>query len=435
MAGATLDEMVRDEHEAAGEGKEDYDILILDAGYKQSLTSARSLGRTGLRIALGESVGQYAPSHQPPAFRSVHCALSVPLPDYNTDPGAFVDAIVAFVRDHHIRVVLPTGDASITVLAPHRDRFTALGCTLAVASDSALEIANDKTRTLEVASKLGIAYPKSVHVSCIEDLRTAEAEFGYPFVLKPTISWTGKVADRVVPCEVINEAEATEAATRYLATGCDVIAQQLATGRREGVTLFIADGQVLASCGAVAHRTTPPLGGVSVMRESIAVPDEVLDASIRLATTIGVEGACEVEFRRDADGNPLLMEINPRLAGSLENAIKSGVNVPLLVWQWASGQPIEPVRSYRAGVRTRWLAGDLRWVWDNTWRSGRPDSMPQARGIWTFLWEFVRTRHYDYVDRRDIRPAIAEVWDTAGIMRKHWVNRKQWRDDRKQSNQ
>ena len=121
-----------------------------------------------------------------------------------------------------------------------------------MASDSALEIANDKTRTLEVAAKLDIAYPKSVQVHGVEDLREAEAQFGYPFVVKPTVSWTGAVSVRVVPVEVMNEAEATEATTRFLATGCEVLAQQLATGRREGVSLFIVNGELLAYCGCMA---------------------------------------------------------------------------------------------------------------------------------------------------------------------------------------
>ena len=58
MAGATSDVSARDEPRTAGE-LETYDILILDALGKQSLTSARSLGRAGLRVALGESIGQY----------------------------------------------------------------------------------------------------------------------------------------------------------------------------------------------------------------------------------------------------------------------------------------------------------------------------------------------------------------------------------------
>jgi predicted ATP-grasp superfamily ATP-dependent carboligase len=409
-----------------------YDILILDASHKHSLTSARSLAKAGLRVALGESIGQYPPHHEPPSFHSRSCARALVLPEYVSEPDAYVDAVIAFVRDHGVRVVLPVGDANIRLLAPRREAFTELGCHLAVASDAALEIANDKTRTLEVAAKLDIDYPKSVPVHGVEDLRAAEAQFGYPFVLKPTVSWTGTTASRIVPLEVMNEAEAVEATDRFLATGCEVIAQQLATGRREGVSLFIVNGEVLAFCGCIAHRTTPPLGGVSVMRESFAVPEELLNAAVSLATSIGVEGPSEVEFRRDANGNPLLMEINARLAGTLENAIHSGVDFPLMIWQWGTGQPIEPVKSYRTGVRTRWLAGDLRWLWDGVMQAGRPDTVSLPRGLWTFTTEFFRTRHYDFVDRRDMRPAVAELWDTAGIIRKQWDNRNQGRKDEKQ---
>jgi len=428
MAAEKFDGLARDRKGPA----EQFDVLILDGSHKHSLTSARSLTRAGLRVAIGESVGQYPPHHEPPAFHSRSCARAVVLPDYVSEPAAYVDAVLGFVREHGVRVVLPVGDANITLLVPHRERFTALGSFLAVASDAALELANDKTRTLEVADKLDIDYPKSVTVRAVEDLKQAEAQFGYPYVLKPTVSWTGAVANRNLPLEVMNEAEAVEATTRFLATGCEVIAQQLATGAREGVSLFIVNGEVLAYCGCEALRTTPPLGGVSVMRESIPVPEELLNAAISLATTMGVDGPSEVEFRRDASGHPLLMEINARLAGTLENAIHSGVDFPLMIWQWGTGQPIESVKSYRTGVRTRWLAGDMRWLWDVVLKPGRPDGLPASRGVWTFTKEFFRTRHYDFVDRRDMRPALAELWDTAGIVQQQWDLRKTSREDQQQ---
>lgn len=412
----------------AGKAPNKYDILILDAESKIALTSARSLARAGLRVALGWAAGQYRANRKPPSLYSRYCRRAVELPDYTVNPVAFIDAIAEFVREHRVTVVLPVGDATVALSAPHRERFAELGCTIAVPSDAALDIATDKVRTLEVADKLGIDYPKSLPVTCVEDLRAAEAAFGYPFVVKPSISWTGRAAERVHPTEVVNEAEALRSTESYLATGCEVIAQQMATGLRESISLFIADGQMLAYCGAAALRTTPPLGGVSVMRQSVPVDEELLTASVNLATTIGLEGACEVEFRRDASGKPLLMEINPRLAGTLENAMRAGVNFPLLIWQQATGQRVQPVRSYKAGVRTRWLSGDMRWAWDNVFQYGRPDTVSPARSIWTFTSEFFRTRYYDYVDIRDMGPAWAELRDTAGVIRDQWVNRKQWRE-------
>ena len=413
---------------------EQYDIFILDASHKHALTSARSLARSGLRVALGEAAGQYPPEHEIPSFRSRYCARSLMLPDYASEPAAYVDAVVAFAREHGVKVVMPVGDANITLLAPHREKFTEIGSFLTVASDAALEIANDKNRTLELAAKLDIAYPKSLPVTGVEDLRAAAEQFGYPYVLKPTVSWTG-AATRSVPVEVVNEAEATVAAEGFLAGGGEVIAQQMATGRKEGVSLFIVDGKVLAHCGCIAHRTTPPLGGVSAMRESYAVPADLLESAVSLATTIGVEGPSEVEFRRDASGKPLLMEINARLAGTLENAVHSGVNFPLMMWQWGTGQPITPVTSYKTGVRTRWLAGDLRWLWESVTEKGRPDSVSAPSGLWTFGSEFFRTRHYDFVDRRDMGPAFAELGFTAGIIKKQWDNRNQWREEQQRVKQ
>jgi predicted ATP-grasp superfamily ATP-dependent carboligase len=399
-----------------------YDILILDAEHKQSLAAARSLGRAGLRVAMGESLALYRESPPLPAFCSRYCARAVVLPSHADDLDAYVAAIFDFVREHPTSVILPAGDATCLALMPHRRQLAELGCVVALPGNAALEIALDKSRTLALASELGIAYPQSVPIATVEQLSVAIADFGFPFVLKPTVSWTAQRRERVLPVEVIDKGEATEAARDLLAGGGGVIAQQWLPGRREGVTLFIANGEVMASFGHVEHRTTPPLGGASVMRESIQTPPDVYDAAVRLALAIGVEGLCEVEFRRDAQGDPQLMEVNARMPGALDTAIRSGVDFPMLIWQLATGLPVSRVGKYRAGVRTRWLHGELRWLRDNNGRAGRPDGMSRARGIWTFLAEFARTRHYDYVDLHDLEPTMAEMRYTAAVISKSFRN-------------
>jgi predicted ATP-grasp superfamily ATP-dependent carboligase len=395
-----------------------YDILILDAAYKQSLVSARSLGRAGLRVAMAECFAEYDPSLPVPAFRSRHSSRNVVLPSYATDPVAFGSAVVDFVREHPTRVVLPTGDGVIAAVAPYRERLAELGCALALAPDCALEIANDKDRTLEIARKLDIDQPKTMRIDSIGELPAVLAEFAFPFVLKPNTSWPGQAERRLVPAEVINQAEAVDVTGAFLAAGTSVLAQQWACGRREGVTLFVVGGEVMASCAHVAHRTSPALGGASVMRESIPIPEDIYVPALRLVAAIGLEGVCEVEFRRDANNRPLLMEINARLAGTIENATRSGVDFPLLIWQWAAGLPVDRIGGYRTGVRTRWLHGDLRWLRDNYGRVGRPDSVSRSRALWIFASEFARTCHYDCFDPHDPRPIMTDLRNTATIVLK-----------------
>ena len=138
--------------------------------------------------------------------------------------------------------------------------------------------------------------------------------------------------------------------------------QQLATGTREAVSVFYAHGKVWASFAQLAHRTTPVMGGISVVRESISMPAELESAALALVRAMDLEGYSEVEFRRDARGRPLLMEINARLSGSLEVAVRSGVPFPALLWQWASGEPLSPVSGYRTGIKMRYLKGDIKWL-------------------------------------------------------------------------
>ncbi|HEX2746254.1 MAG TPA: ATP-grasp domain-containing protein [Streptosporangiaceae bacterium] len=401
-----------------GSRSDGYDILILDAGYKQSLASARSLGRAGLRVAMGECFVECDPSRPVLAFQSHYSSCNVQLPSYATDPDGFASAIAEFVRAHPTRVILPTGDAVISTLLPHRQRFAELGSVLAMAPEAALEIALDKDRTLEVARKLGIEQPRTMRIDTLGDLPGVLAEFNFPIVLKPTASWSGHSDHRVQPMEVIDRDEATAVTQDMLAAGSSVLAQEWACGRREGMSLFIANGEVMAACAHAAYRTHPPLGGASVMRESIPMLPDIYDPAVRLAQAIGLEGVCEVEFRRDAAGRALLMEINPRLAGTIENAVHSGVDFPMLIWQWATGQEVDRVDSYRIGVRTHWLYGELRWLQANHRRTGRPDSIPRARALWTIALEMIRTRHYDCFDPHDLGPGLAELRNTAASVLK-----------------
>lgn len=393
-----------------------FDVLVLDASTRQGLTTVRSLGRAGLRVALAECFADCDPRLPVPAFRSRWSAHNEVFPSFAVDEAAFADAVVDFVRRYPTRVVLPATDGSIAAITPRRDDLAEMGCRLALPSDAALAVANDKDQTLRVAENLGIAAPRTARIRCVADLPAVEAELGFPFVLKPSRSWSQDARLRLQPIEVIDMAEACQVTAGFLAAGACVLAQEWVAGRREGITLFVESGSVLASFAHLEHRTSPALGGASVVRESVPVPADILAASVDLVTALSLEGLCEVEFRRDSRGRPMLMEINARLAGPIEIGLLAGVDFPVMVWKWATGQPVRPVDGYRTGVRMRWLRGDMRWLRDNHLRVGRPDSVSRGRALWTFLSEFCRTRHYDSLDRHDLAPVLAEIRNIAAAL-------------------
>src|SRR5204862_2361208 len=121
---------------------------------------ARGRGRAPRPVASGPCLALSRAPPPLPACCSRARARAVVLPSHADDIDAYVAAIFDFVREHPTSVILPAGDASCLALMPHRGQLAELGCVVALPGNAALEITLDKSRTLALASELGIAYPR-----------------------------------------------------------------------------------------------------------------------------------------------------------------------------------------------------------------------------------------------------------------------------------
>jgi predicted ATP-grasp superfamily ATP-dependent carboligase len=395
-------------HDTAPAGKRTaLDVLLLDAEYRQTLAALRAYTQMGLSVGVVASAGEASGA---PSFASRYARVRAIVPDFATNPDGYVDALLELLELYPARMMLPAHDGSIEALRPRRaeiERMTALP----LASEAALEVAINKTRTLEVAEQVGIAIPRSLPVTTLEEARAAFRAFGPPTVLKPMQSWAENETGgtRLSVNAVLTEEDAEREMRYILESGGQAVAQEFLPGWREAVSIFYANGQILARFAQRSYREFPVLGGVSTLCESIAPAPELVEPAERLVRAIGLEGCSMVEFRRDRAGKPILMEINARPAGSLALAVRCGVNFPQLLYNWVMGRPLQPVESYRVGKRLRWLSGDIWNLNQVIDHQGQPDVPPSGRAIRTFFTDFaLRPSKLDYVSVRDMRPALIE---------------------------
>ena len=97
---------------------------------------------------------------------------------------------------------------------------------------------------------------------------------------------------------------------------------------------------------------------------------------LKLLKKLNWYGVAMVEFKADIRDNiPKLMEVNPRFWGSLPLAIYSGVDFPWLLAKMAINGDIEPITSYKKGVKLRFLYMDLS-VAKQYLFSSQPDKLP-----------------------------------------------------------
>jgi predicted ATP-grasp superfamily ATP-dependent carboligase len=376
------------------------DAAVLDADERQSLVSVRSLGRAGLRV------GAFDGTPFSPASTSRWCAVTEQLPD-GGDERAYVDTMLDMVRRHRPRVLFSARDSTIEALRPRRAEIEA-GSRLALPPEPALEVAVSKERTLALAERLGIPVPVSVPIGDRDGAQAAGDRTGFPAVVKPVQSWVrSSDGGRRLGCVVVADAgEARLVADEAERAGGRVLLQQWLRGSREAVSMVCVDGRVRARFAQVARRMLPPLGGSSIVRESIPLPRDLTDAAEALVVAGGLDGYSEVEFRRDLDGTGFLMEINPRLSASVEVAVRAGVDFPALIHAWASGRALPAPPRYREGVRMRWLGGDIQWLRQTLEQRGRPEMLPPGRAVRAFARDCFVPHGYDYLMWSDLRPAV-----------------------------
>ncbi|MCB9478345.1 MAG: ATP-grasp domain-containing protein [Deltaproteobacteria bacterium] len=323
-------------------------VLVLDGEQRSALAVTRSLGRAGHEVFVG------AASVSCLAGVSKHAKRTLVLPDPSEDATAFAGAVVEACVRFNIELLQPVTDASCFALAD-----AALPAQVKCFQPDAETIRRvaDKNAMTALAAELGVAVPKSVPLA---DAHASLDALSFPVALKPKrsrVEQDGKLVNLAVKF-----ATDPDEAWAYLSElpegGFPVMAQEVLPGEGVGYFALCRDGEILAEFAHHRLRELPPSGGVSVLSESIALTDDVRDAGRRLLAKVRWTGPAMVEFKRAADGTPTLMEINGRFWGSLQLAIDSGVDFPVLAAKAAMGEAFKAPR-YQAGVRLWSMLGDL----------------------------------------------------------------------------
>jgi predicted ATP-grasp superfamily ATP-dependent carboligase len=306
-------------------------VLVTDAAYKHAVAAIRSLGRRGVEVVAAAS----SKSAQGLYSRFTRERLILPP---SSDTEAFATALAEASETRGIQAVLPIGYWSTLALSRHRARLPS-SLHIAVAEWPAMEVASDKSRTLEFADRQGVSIPRTYP--------SAREVDRFPVVAKGRFD-SGRVR-YVRTREELDRIDTT-----------DAILQEYVQGDGYGLYALLDRGVEKAVFMHKRLREYPVTGGASTMAESFHDP-KLAEAGLTLLRALRWHGVAMVEFKQDVrDGSYRLMEINPKFWGSLDLAIASGVDFPWLTVQLALETPLGPgMPDYPDGVRFRWVFDDL----------------------------------------------------------------------------
>lgn len=333
-------------------------VLVTDGDTRSALSIARSLGRRGHRVIIGAEVPRSI------SYYSKHCSERFLYPSPSTDRGGFEEAIIEYVSNNEVDLLIPVSDLTSIPVSTRKDEL-AKHTTVCCPDRAMMDKAFDKHQTLKAAQSLGVPIPETQFAESLDEVRSVAGEISYPAVVKPRRSWYWIDGKAVSGSRryVSSREELLRAYQEMSAEMPPPIIQEMVHGDGCGLFALTSNGAPLATFAHRRLREFPVSGGVSTLRESVVPDEKVREYGTRLLEGLGWEGVAMVEFKMDDKaGVPRLMEVNGRFWGSLDLAVESGVDFPHLLVQHMTGQPVGSDNDYRIGHRSRWFRGDLERV-------------------------------------------------------------------------
>ena len=326
--------------------------LITNGLSPKSLVCARSLGKHGIYVIVCDCK-RFAPT-----FFSKYCREYFLYPDPEKYPGGFVDTILSFLKRKKVDVILPMNSVETLLICKHKDKLSKYVKVPFVNYEKVM-LVHDKKSLSEIITNLDIKAPTTHYIKNIQDLFEKMHKISCPAVIKLRKS-TGSRG-----IWYVNSKQELLITYRKVIKNCSLsseeypIIQEYISGTGAGVSMLFDRGKMKAKFSHLRLREYPISGGASTLR--ISIQEEKMEQLARkLMETIGWHGVVMVEFKLTKDGTPILIEVNPRIWGSINEAVASGVDFPFLLYQLAFEREIPEVLDYKIGLKTRFIFNDIR---------------------------------------------------------------------------
>lgn len=325
-------------------------VFITDGFSRKSLSVVRSLGKLNYPIYVsGNSIFTTS-------FWSRYTKHRIILPSIKKE-FLYSKKIFFFLKknlNNEKFILFPMEDETIKWLSINRVKISKYAKFL-IPSKKTLSITQNKSLTYKFAQKNNFPIPLTIisssFLNFLKNLEHLKNKKNY--IVKPSV---GNGSHGIV---YLKEKKFTKSdwLNHWNMFGNLIIQKRIPNhGHAIGVSVLFNKKKKCIAC--FAHRRLqqyPNTGGPSTSRISI-MNDTLIKKSIKILKKLNWCGVAMVEWKIDPNTNrPMLLEINPRFWGSLELAVRSGVNFPLLYARAALNEKNKIQKKYKKNIVCRWI--------------------------------------------------------------------------------
>lgn len=257
------------------------------------------------------------------------------------DPS-YCDVVLDICEKEKVDIVIPTMSAELIPLLDNIDRFKERNIIVSISNRKSIEITNNKLKFYEFMKENNLPMVDFYPVHNVEEVKEAFKKLDYPnkAVCVKALESSGSRGIRIIdPSKsrfdiLFNEKPNSfyisyEELIEILSQKDEMpqmVAMQAIPGEEFSVDLVADNGKVLYMCARQSNTII-----ASIPQAATLFKDEkaykICEDVVRI---LGIDGNADFDFKYDKDNNPILMEVNPRIAATMAIFKAGGMNLPYL---------------------------------------------------------------------------------------------------------
>ena len=238
-------------------------------------------------------------------------------------PG-YIRQLLSIVKKNRVKLLVPTVDLDLKLLAKNKPKFAALGCRVLVSSPEVLDICQDKRKTYKFLCKNNFDTPATRSAKLV---LAGKSEIKFPLFLKP---WDGYASRGNA---VVHNKKELEFYARRVP---NPICQELVRGTEYTCDVYVDFGMKVR-CVVPRKRIETRAGEVS--KSQVVKDRHIMSRAAKLVEALGAgPGLITLQLFKTPEGGLRFIEINPRFGGGAPLSIKAGANFPKWILQELLGK-------------------------------------------------------------------------------------------------
>jgi predicted ATP-grasp superfamily ATP-dependent carboligase len=323
-------------------------VIVFDASPRHTIEIVRSLAKKGIKIIAFAS-DEFVPVRFSKFISEFH-KYSKPSDDRSSM------RLIQQLNKIKCDAIIPAGLWGFYFLSRYKSYFNT---NIPVVDFPTFIKAYDKRETIKICEEINVPAPKTILISALKDLEEVKRKFQFPVVVKAAEEWGSvKYANNIE--EVYKFFKIIEKQfPEQIKEGKFPMVQEYIRGDGHGFYALMDHGKLKAFFMHKRLREFPATGGPSSLAESF-YDDNLRFYGEKILKHLNWHGVAMVEFKKDKrDDMYKIMEINPKLWGSLALSIRAGIDFPFLLYKLAKGENFELPESYKIGLKFQWYTLDL----------------------------------------------------------------------------